>query len=125
MSWSDERKTGRIPIPAELRWQGVRVRAVPVVVFGAVVLAFTSMWSTYVALPEVAGRGESELAESLQAGGSRTNQSARTGRPSELGALAGNAQNDGAGYYHPNPADAGESGLAPISQPLPVPQSCE
>lgn len=55
MSRSDAEPPGRIPIPAEQRWQWVRVRVAPVVVFAAVSFTLAVLWKAYVAVPMAPG----------------------------------------------------------------------
>lgn len=51
MSRSEAEPPKRIPIPAEQRWQWVRVRVTPVIVFAAVVFTLVVLWNAYVAVP--------------------------------------------------------------------------
>jgi hypothetical protein len=86
MSQSGETTPRRVPIPAEKRWQWVRVQVAPVIVFGAVILAMVALWNAYVAVPVVPLSVEPAQASSPQPSETEANRSvlldaARAGSP--------------------------------------------
>ena len=51
-----------IPIPASQHWLNARLRVVPVVVFGAALVAIAFLWDAHVAAPTLVGQAEAQLA---------------------------------------------------------------
>ncbi|HYG36595.1 MAG TPA: hypothetical protein VEC99_17510, partial [Clostridia bacterium] len=50
-----------IPIPLEQRWRDIRMRVVPVVIFGVVLSAIALLWKDHIAAPTMIGQAEPVL----------------------------------------------------------------
>ncbi len=51
----------RIPVPLAQRWRDVRLRVMPIVVFGAALVGMVALWKEYVAAPSMLGQAEPVL----------------------------------------------------------------
>jgi len=52
----------RIPVPLAQRWHDVRLRLLPIIVFGAALCSIAVLWKTHVAAPSMIGQAEPVLA---------------------------------------------------------------